>query len=268
MAIFKDQLRDALRNDLRLINQDSLQRPTLPPPAPHPQRAAVIGVAAAVVAVTMAAGIVVMLHRNPASTVAAGAASEVTTSTSTSAASATPAVTLTAGAITVQGAVIPVPHEWHTQDLTDSSTSYQFCVLPRTMNVDPAGCLSSRGILIRIARVTDVHQAQSLTGTFEADCGKYATVPKLEPASVGPKPGDKITVSCGSRSAPSTTYWQVSDRTLTIQTPFDGTGTETADLLVQQIDLSRWLHYLAAASSNTAGSSPATGGSSSTTSHR
>lgn len=61
---FEDHLRVALRDELSDIDQGSLARTTLPPPAPRSRRGAVVAVAAAVVAVTLTASIVALAQRH------------------------------------------------------------------------------------------------------------------------------------------------------------------------------------------------------------
>lgn len=245
MSTVEDKIREELRGELREVNQHSLQQPTLSPPSRRmagPRRGMVIGVVAAVVAVTLAASISIsaLVTQQPADTNTAAS------SPTTAATTPTPAVTVSADTIRVQGAIIPVPRGWHAHQLANRSAGYRFCVLPRDQVFNSVGCLRSAGILIRVARVIPGAQTEPLPGSFQARCGAAETVPKLKRASVGGRPGNRIAVTCtsspGPDSTPSTLYWQLADRTLTIQSPFDGTAIDTAKRLVQRIDLSRWVH--------------------------
>lgn len=251
MPTFEEKLRTALRDDLQEISQEALRHPTLP--VPRQTHGAAIGVAATVAAVAMvAAGMVaVMTNRAPSADISANVPGAVSPTTT--------AVTVTPGAIEVQGAVIPIPQGWRSEDLTESgNTAYRFCLLPGAQKLNAKGCLSSGGIQIRVAGVNAGNHTVPLPGTFEVQCGepegKAEVVPTLEQGSIGTEPADRITVTCTPTST-SSTYWQLSDRTFMIQTPFDdSTGLETAAWLVQRIDLHQWLH-ISNLSVNTAGSS-------------
>lgn len=276
MSDIEDQIRISLRDELRNIDQRSLKKPVLPPPARRSQRGMIIAAAAAVIAVTMAASLAVVAHRQ---TQDAMTGAPPTVAASTPALTATtaeaPAAVVTSDAITVQGAVIPVPRGWHGQNLTNESSTtvdYQLCMLPNARKLDPKGCLRSEGIFIRLAQVMPGDTAGTLSGTlsgtFQTACGDAEISPSLESSLVGAKPGNKITVTCIPRSAPThatqtpvpksktqtTVYWELSDQTLTVQTPFDGTSVDIAERMVQQINLSHWLHTPTRESASTAGS--------------
>lgn len=260
MPAFEDQLRIALREQLGDIEQKDLKQLTLPPPAPRSHHGPVIAVAAAVVAITMTAGIVLIARHQPV-------ASPVPTATPVATSPATGSeVTITADTIRVQGAIIPIPERRHAQQITSNASSFEFCLLLATgrgqapdVVSGSTECLRRSGILVRVAHVSSGGQTEPLPGGFETECAVTPTVPTLQTATLGSRPASKITVTCGHSATPNTVDWALPDQSLTVQTPFDGTGITTAEHLAAQINLRQWTHVRSNSSVpaiTTAGSAP------------
>lgn len=234
---FENRLRDALREEMSVV--DPRQSP--PSVRRHPasrtrgRHTATLLAAAAAVAVVATAGAAVALgaHRDAPSSNAAE-----------------PQTAAAQNGLTVQGAQIFVPDDWTTVDASaleaDITDPYRYCLLPSGVALNDTGCLDTGGILVKIAQVIPDQTVAGVQGAFQSNCGgveSNPTIPLLSEGLIGSAHAQVVTITCGSNDAASSTYWQTDDRTLTIQSPFNGTrGYDVAAQVALKSDLTHWTH--------------------------
>lgn len=238
---FEVRLGRALRSELDVVRAENLR---FSAPTPSGLRtvkgkssALVVVAAVAMVLAVLAVGVVFAMHRsaNPSDPAApAGAAVD-------------------SNVVAVQGALIYLPAGMRAVDASsvesDITNPYQFCFLPAGVVLGSAGCLGDHGVLVRVARTGPGHPVEPVQGSFQSACGGLPgrpTIPMLTHGTIGAKTAASIiTITCGSDTASSSTYWETADRTFTVQSPYNGVaGREIAELVVLRTDLSHWAHSI------------------------
>lgn len=243
MNTFEDRLTAALETELAAINEHTVRRTSVPAAASEPYRRVIpmVTAVATVAVVALIMGVIGAHHSTDRREQAASGASASVTDED---------VSVRRDAIDVQGAVIPIPRGWHAQDARsvdiDITRAYGFCVLRSGDDLSTRGCLDSGGILVRLARVESDTSAEPVQGSFQADCTETPTVPILQRSgSIGGLVATTITITCGDNKESSSTYWALADRTVTVQSPFDGQRSLlAASDIAQGIDLAHWGHVI------------------------
>lgn len=243
----EERLRRAFADELQWITSRELKHTTLPPPAERPNRHSGVIVAAVVaVFVIAAAGVLIALSLpgrdyNSAST-----------------------VTVTSSQISVQNATIPIPHGLATVTVPEPGESfYHFCLVPNADGLDSRiDCVNAGGIDVRIAKVGANGRASGIPGLLPPRCPGYrvGTSPMVTSGTIGSVRAILMTITCGQGSRPASLFWELEDRTLIVQSPFNGTLQGAAKQMVAEIDLHTWPHRSLAATAEaaaTTGESPA-----------
>jgi len=232
MRDIEDNVRDGLRGYVATLVPDDTPVPNLP--GPRRSKGAPLVVAAAIaLLITAAIAMPRVLGAGPnVQQVAAQQSADVS---------------IAPNQIQVQGAVIPVPTGWHAQDASstdsDLTGAFRFCLLPAGTRLGQQSCLDTGGILIKVARVSAHQLTQAVQGGITPHCADAVTVPILEPGQLGAAKASVVTITCGSDTASSSTYWQNDDRTFTMQTTYNGDQSlSVAQFVAQQTDLSQWVH--------------------------
>ncbi len=241
MDEFERRVRDALNADLQCINAHTVRRRSLPTAASTPHHHRIMPMVATVAAVAVVALVmgIIGTHSAGRDIYAAGGGTTA------------PSPSIRPGLIEVQGAAISIPGGWHAEDVSsvdvDITNAFGYCLLRTNHEILPTGCLASEGILIRLARVRSGQAVVPVQGSFQSDCTGAPTVPTLHqrPGSIGNEPATMVTITCGDDIGASSTYWAVSDRTVTVQSPFDGERSlPIATYVAEHIELTQWSHVI------------------------
>lgn len=239
----ESRVRAALHATASELRQEDLRRPTLAGTDHRPLRGSALLVAATVAALILGIAVSVWMTRPANDTTAADA------------------VVITPVKVTVEGLEIPVPTGWRALDQSTQKSWVGLCLEPQT----PSATTSSsdcKGVMIRIARSHSDGTFDQLSGdgpmtACSPSLGGTTTAITSTPSEIGGRGADLWSIVCGMGQGPViSTFWRMSDMSLTLQSPFDGSlQEETADLAAS-IDPSRWSVKSGASAESSAALSP------------
>lgn len=239
---FEDRLRAAIADDLRGVTPGTLRRPTLPAAVERTSRKRVLAVAVVAVAVLAVCGVGVVVTRSRTD--------------------AAP-VTVTGSQISVQNAIVPIPQGLTAIPVEDPAASfYHYCLVwPGTSLGPDNDCVVAGGIDVRVAKVDADGNAAAIPGLLPPRCPEMAqTWPSRTDSAIGSVKADLLSIVCGpdQNASPNSLFWMLADRTLIIQSPFDGDLQEAATRLAAEVDLDDWPHTSQAAAAEPASTSAET----------